>query len=139
MEVNIELGSILEGKVVKIKPFGVIVSLANNKHGLVHISHISSDFVQDINDYLAVGDSIKVKVISVDQDKSKISLSIKDVNKDPDSEVKQPKVEEKRHQPDNYYKNNQNQQSFNFEDKLKDFMKSSNERIATINKRNKKR
>lgn len=137
MEVNIELGSILDGKVVKIKPFGVIVSLANNKHGLVHISHISSDFVQDINDYLAVGDAIKVKVISVDQDKSKISLSIKDVNGD--SESKQPKVEEKRYQPENYYKANQNQQVTNFEDKLKDFMKSSNERIATINKRNKKR
>ncbi len=130
---NIELGSIVEGKVVKIKPFGAIISLPNNQHGLVHISHISSDFVQDINEYLSVGDSIKVKIISIDAEKSKISLSIKEAAAKPEKEVKQEikKVF--------YEKSKPMSDGADFEDKLKDFLKFSNERQASLNKRNKKR
>jgi len=127
MPENVEIGTVVEGKIVKIKPFGAIVALPSNNHGLVHISHISSDFVQDINDYLTVGDKVLVKVISVDSDKSKISLSIKDaVDKvKPDTVIERP--------------GKSSNESSSLEDKIKDFIKHSNERQASLNKRNKKR
>ena len=126
---NVEIGTIVEGKVVKIKPFGAIVALPSSSHGLVHISHISSDFVQDINDYLTVGDKVLVKVISVDSDKSKISLSIKDaVDKEKPAPV-----------PERPSRPSASAEGSSLEDKIKDFIKHSNERQATLNKRNKKR
>lgn len=75
---KIEAGSIVEGKVVRIKPFGAIVQLENGGQGLVHISQIANGFVQDINDHVAIGDTVKVKVMSVDEENRKIALSIRD-------------------------------------------------------------
>ncbi|MDR1643319.1 MAG: S1 RNA-binding domain-containing protein, partial [Clostridiales bacterium] len=45
-KIEIKIGSIYEGKVVRLKPFGAIVSLPDNSQGLVHISHISNSYVQ---------------------------------------------------------------------------------------------
>ena len=60
MAEKIETGSVVEGKVVRIKPFGAIVQLEGGAQGLVHISQIANGFVQDINDHVAVGDTVKV-------------------------------------------------------------------------------
>ena len=49
MSEKLEVGSIVEGKVVRVKPFGAIVSLGNTQ-GLVHISQVANSFVQDINE-----------------------------------------------------------------------------------------
>ncbi len=73
---QLETGSILEGKVTGIMPFGAFVSLGDGKTGLVHISEIALEYVKDINDHIKVGDDVKVKVLSIDP-KGKISLSIK--------------------------------------------------------------
>ena len=70
MSEKLEVGSIVEGKVVRVKPFGAIVSLGNTQ-GLVHISQVANSFVQDINDHVKVGDMVKVKVLSVDNIVSK--------------------------------------------------------------------
>ena len=78
-----EVGSIVEGKVVRIKPFGAIVSLGEQVQGLVHISQVANTFVQDINDHVKVGDIVKVKVLSIDPETNKIALS--DVYKRQDS------------------------------------------------------
>ena len=75
MAEKIETGSVVEGKVVRIKPFGAIVQLEGGAQGLVHISQIANGFVQDINDHVAVGDTVKVKVMSVDEENKKIALS----------------------------------------------------------------
>ena len=72
----VEVGSILEGKVVRIMQFGAFVDVGSNKSGLVHISEISKDYVKDINSAVKVNDSVKVKVIGTD-DKGRIALSIK--------------------------------------------------------------
>ena len=66
MSEKLEVGSIVEGKVVRVKPFGAIVSLGNTQ-GLVHISQVANSFVQDINDHVKVGDMVKVKVLSIDE------------------------------------------------------------------------
>ena len=73
---SLEIGTIVTGKVVSILPFGAFVEIEKGKTGLVHISEIASDYVKDIGDYLKVGDSVRVKLISIDP-KGKISLSIK--------------------------------------------------------------
>ena len=70
-------GEIVEGKVKRVAPFGAFVEV-NGETGLVHISEISIDYVQDINDYVKVGDTVRVKVISLEE-KGKINLSIKKV------------------------------------------------------------
>ena len=72
----IEVGSILEGKVTGIKAFGAFVTLPEGKTGLVHISEVSNEFIQDLHTVLQEGQTVKVKVISVAPD-GKIALSIK--------------------------------------------------------------
>ncbi len=73
---QIEVGSILEGKVSGITSFGAFVDLPEGKSGMVHISEISNTFVENVSDFLTVGQTIKVKVLAVNEN-GKISLSIK--------------------------------------------------------------
>src|SRR5699024_1790157 len=77
MSNNIVEQEIVTGKVTGIQPYGAFVEVAENKQGLVHISEVTHDFVQDINEHLKVGDEVKVKILSIDEDKNKISLSIR--------------------------------------------------------------
>ena len=81
----LEVGSIVEGTVSGIAKFGAFVELPENKVGLVHISEVANEYVSDVAQYLKVKDTVKVKVISIDE-KGKIALSIKQA---------QPKAEEK--------------------------------------------
>ena len=73
---ELEVGSILEGKVTGITKFGAFVSLPDNKSGLVHISEIAYSYVNDVHDHLQEGQQVKVKVIGID-DSKRINLSIK--------------------------------------------------------------
>lgn len=73
---NLEVGEVLEGKVTGITKFGAFVQLPGGGSGLVHISEIANAFVNDVNDYLTVGDTVKVKVIGING-AGKINLSIK--------------------------------------------------------------
>lgn len=70
-----EVGKILEGKVTSIMKFGAFVALEGGRSGLVHISEIAPAYVNDIRDYLQEGQSVRVKVLSVEN--GKINLSIK--------------------------------------------------------------
>ena len=72
----IEVGSVLEGKVTGVKSFGAFVALPEGKTGLVHISEVSNEFVEDLNAVLKEGQTVNVKVISIAPD-GKIALSIK--------------------------------------------------------------
>ena len=72
----IEVGAILEGTVSSIAKFGAFVNLPERRSGLVHISEIASQYVADVNDFLKVGDPVKVKVLAITPE-GKINLSIK--------------------------------------------------------------
>ena len=72
----LQVGDIVEGKVTGIKPFGAFVSLPEGKTGLVHISEVSYEFVQDLSAVLTDGQTVQVKVLSIAPD-GKIALSIK--------------------------------------------------------------
>ena len=64
----IEVGNVLEGRVTGVKPFGAFVALPEGKSGMVHISEVSNEYVQDINTVLHDGDAVKVQVINVAPD-----------------------------------------------------------------------
>ena len=135
---GVVVGNIYTGKVLKIKPFGAIVSLPGSPPGLVHISQIASGFIQSVADVLSIGDEVDVLVVSSDPASGKISLSMKDVpqryedydDEDADSDgfvsyYSPPPVITAA-------------QAASFEEKFKSWQKLSNERIAGINRRNKR-
>lgn len=72
---QLEVGKIYDGKVTGITKFGAFVELDKETTGMVHISEVANTFVNDIKDHLQEGQTVKVKVLSVDG--KKISLSIK--------------------------------------------------------------
>ena len=63
-----EVGNIVTGNVTGIEKYGIFVSLDEYYSGLIHISEISDNFVRDVNDYVKYGDTIKAKIIEVDDD-----------------------------------------------------------------------
>ena len=87
----VELGSIVEGKVTSVMPFGAFIDLPGKQSGLVHISELSSRYIKDINEYIKKGDTVKVKIIRIEDD-GKISLSIKQAEqkKDRSREKREP-------------------------------------------------
>ena len=70
------VGSVLDGKVTGITKFGAFVALPEGRSGLVHISEIAYSYVNEVSDYLKEGQEVKVKVIGIDQ-ANRINLSIK--------------------------------------------------------------
>jgi small subunit ribosomal protein S1 len=72
------VGSIIEGRVTKLVPFGVFVELGDGVEGLVHISEMAKEHVETPEQVTAVGENVMVKVKEVDLDRRRISLSMKD-------------------------------------------------------------
>ena len=74
---NLEEGQVLEGRVQRLASFGAFVDIGG-VDGLVHISQLSHEHVEKVSDVLKEGDKVNVKVLSVDRDSERISLSIKE-------------------------------------------------------------
>lgn len=123
MPVNV--GDIVEGKVTDIMNYGVFIQLNDEKSGLVHISEVSKDYVEDIHTVLHSGDIVKVKVLSIDE-KGKIALSIKKAlpqshdNKKPYMNKKE--VQKEKNGP------------MSLDDMLSKFLKDSDERQLDLKK-----
>jgi small subunit ribosomal protein S1 len=79
---HLEVGALLDGTVRKIMPFGVFVDLGGID-GLVHISELSWDRVEDANTVVQEGQAVRVKVLRVDGDKGRVGLSMKAAQADP--------------------------------------------------------
>jgi S1 RNA binding domain protein len=106
---ELAVGAIIDGTVQRITPYGAFLQLEGGKIGLVHISEIDRNYVKDVREHLREGDVAQAKVIAIKED-GKIDLSIKAMQ-DP-----QPRLDRRRGQdPD-------------FEQKLKRFMRQSDER-----------
>ena len=73
---EVEVGQIYEGKVVSIQPFGAFIELLPGKDGLLHISQIANERVNKVEDVLQLGDTVKVKVVEIDNN-GKVRLSRK--------------------------------------------------------------
>lgn len=75
-----EKGKIVTGCVTGIEKYGVFIGLDEFYSGLIHISEISNNFVKNVNDYVKIGETIKVKVIESDEENYHVKLSIKDID-----------------------------------------------------------
>ncbi len=117
---SIDVGNIVEGKVTGITNFGAFVELSNGKTGLVHISEVADAYVKDINDYLTKDDTIKVKVINVEE--GKIGLSIKQVNPTRPSHDRHRSPRRK------------GRSAMDFEERLSRFLRDSDERQQALKK-----
>ncbi|AEX85103.1 30S ribosomal protein S1 [Marinitoga sp. 1135] len=95
VEKDYPVDSIVEGEVIEIFPFGFAVKLGEGIEGLVHESEIFWSGKRKIEDVVSVGDKVKVKVLSIDKDKKKITLSYKQVLGDPWKDI-----DEKLHEGD---------------------------------------
>ena len=118
------VGAVLEGKVTGITKFGAFVALEGGKSGLVHISEIANSYVSSVEDYLKVGQTVKVRVLNIGEG-GKINLSIKRAEEKPSRPM--PERREDRAQS---ARPAQTQASDDFEDRLKKFMQESDSRIA---------
>lgn len=159
---ELEIGSIVAGKVTGITKFGAFVSLPEGKSGLVHISEIAYSYVNEVSDHLSEGQEVKVKVISVDQ-AGRINLSIKKAEAPPQRQAPAQNGDRPRPQnqgnftprPQNqggYAPRPQNQGGYSprpqnqgytprpaapkepadFEDRLKQFMQTSDSKLSEI-------
>ncbi|KAL4643979.1 hypothetical protein ACB092_02G130500 [Castanea dentata] len=85
---QVNVGDIFEARVGSVEDYGAFIHLRfpdglYHLTGLVHVSEVSWDLVQDVRDILSEGDEVRVKVISVDREKTRITLSIKQLEEDP--------------------------------------------------------
>lgn len=81
-------GDVVTGKVKTITPFGAFVEILDGIDGLVHISQISYDRINNIADVLTVGQEVEAKLLAIDYDNQKVSLSIKALLTPPEPNVK---------------------------------------------------
>jgi polyribonucleotide nucleotidyltransferase len=81
-----EVGTIYNGKVVKLMDFGAFVNFLGSKDGLVHISELAQERVGEVADIVTLGDEVKVKVIGLD-DRGKVKLSMRSVNQETGEEI----------------------------------------------------
>ena len=132
---QLTMGEILEGKVTGITKFGVFIDIGEGKSGMVHISEVANTYVNDINEILKIGDSVKAKILSINDD-GKISLSIKRAQ----PQVNKPKKERKpftQSKPDNSYTWTPKKiEPTSFEEMMNLFKQSSDEKFSDLKRKN---
>lgn len=116
---ELTVGTLLEGKVKTITNFGAFILLPDNRTGMVHISEVSDGFVSDIRTHLTEGQTVRVKVIAVDE-KGKISLSIKRAQEKPRPVKPRPQAPAPA----------ATKAPMTFEEKLKQFMSDSDSKLS---------
>ena len=124
----LDVGTIVNGKVKSIAPFGAFVEMEGGVTGLVHISEVNSNYVKDINEHLTVGQEVKVKILSMDE-KGKINLSIKKAVA-PEPKPKPQASSAPRGGGETWTKPNPG--PMNFEDMLSKFKQESDEKIQKL-------
>lgn len=120
---ELAVGAILDGTVKSITAFGAFVTLPEGKTGLVHISEVANTYVSDIHQFLTVGQQVRVRVISMETG-GRISLSIKQAQERPQRKERpaRPAATERP----------QRTEPQTFEEKLKQFMADSDNKIAGV-------
>ncbi len=126
-----EVGEIQKGKITSITKFGAFVAFSDGKNGMIHISEVSDGFVKDINDFLKVGQEVRVKICSVDE-KGRMSLSLKQAVNKAVYETAEKERFKRRVVPEPIAETRKT--SDNFEDMISRFMKTSNEKISDLKK-----
>ncbi|BDU50476.1 S1 RNA-binding domain-containing protein [Haliovirga abyssi] len=140
---QVTVGEKLTGKVEKITKYGAFVSLENNKKGLVHISEVSNKYIKNVEDVLTVGQEVSVVVLAIKPD-GRIDLSIKKTEEASRPTTRPATKSNYNRKPSERFDRRGSSsrntkvepaKPANFEDKLADFLKNSEENYNTINKR----
>lgn len=135
---QLKVGDIVEGRITGITKFGVFADLGDGVSGMVHISEISRTYVNDINDYVKIGDVSKMKVISVGED-GKIALSMKGAQSDEPPVKKEKRVVEKKapSKPDgSYVWETEESAPASFEEMMNKFKRRSDEKMSDLKRKN---
>ena len=125
---DVEVGAILEGKVSGITNFGVFVDIGETT-GMVHISEVARNYVKDLKEYVQVGQTVKVKIISVSPE-GKIALSMKQAEEPERREERRPQRRDREparvsRGADSFEFRPKQQVSLSFEDMLSKFKQKS--------------
>ncbi len=131
---QLEVGAIVEGKVTGFTAFGAFVDLEGGQKGMVHISEVAQEFVNDIKDHLTVGQTVKVKVISISEN-GKISLSVKKAMEQPKPQFKPKDKAPKRSSNANVWQGNKapaDSQPQSFESMMAKFKQESDEKMSDL-------
>ena len=137
------VGAIVDGKVTGITKFGAFVALPEGKSGLVHISEIAYSYVNEVSDHLHEGQEVKVKIIGIYQS-NRINLSIKQVEPPPQRAPRQgagqrqsggggrpPRQGGGSSRPMGFV-HQAPKEPTDFEDRLKQFMQSSDSKLSEL-------
>lgn len=111
---ELKVGTVLDGKVKTITGYGAFILLPENRTGMVHISEVSDAYVSDIRKHLTEGQTVRVKVIGIDEN-GKIGLSVKRA------------LPQRKPQETNAPKE---RAPLTFEEKLKQFMSESDSKLS---------
>ena len=136
---ELSVGQIVEGKITGITNFGVFLDIGEGKSGLVHISEVARSYVNDINEFVKVGDVVKAKILTVGDD-GKISLSIKKALEPEKSEVRKERRERRTTPPPkpdgSYTWMPKKQEPASFEEMMNRFKQTSDEKFSDLKREN---
>lgn len=142
---TLKVDDTVDAEAIRITEYGAFVKLAGGKKGLIHISQVADSYVKNIHDYLKVGDKLRARVMTISPD-GKIDLTLKTRREAPSGPVKNfifngtRQHVEKRHyeggrrENNSAYPNNKPFKTSAFEEKLRNFLKESEERQTDLNK-----
>ncbi|MEG0894571.1 MAG: S1 RNA-binding domain-containing protein [Oscillospiraceae bacterium] len=134
-----EIGAIVEGKVTGITKFGAFIDLPSGETGMVHISEISNEYINNVSDVLKENDTVKVKILSI-SDNGKISLSIKKAlpkpafksNRDNNRNFEKPNRQPFSRGTAQTWQPPQEKKPASFDDMLSKFLQSSDEKMSDL-------
>lgn len=73
-------GKVIRGTITAIEPYGAFLTCDEYYTGLIHISEITNGYVKNINNFFTVGDTLKCRIIDVDEENGHLKLSVKNIN-----------------------------------------------------------
>lgn len=130
----LKVDEVVEVEVTRITEYGAFVKFTNGKKGLIHISQVADSYVKNVNDHLKVGDKVKARIMTISPD-GKIDLTLKTQKEAPPRPREQKRqFEGARRENNSSYPNNKPFKTSAFEEKLKDFLKESEERQVDLKK-----
>ncbi len=136
---ELKIGDIVEGKITTITSFGVFVDIGNGKSGMVHISEVAKNYVNDIKEHVKVNDVVNVKVLNIAED-GKISLSIKRAlppeKKEDTPRRERKKVVEKQPIDSTYTWTPKKTEPASFEEMMSHFKQTSDEKFSDLKRKN---
>lgn len=138
---QIDIGSVYDGTVTGLTNFGAFVKLENGVSGMVHISEVSNEYVNDISEHLSEGDKVKVKVLEINE-KGKVSLSIKKALPKEEKPKPQKPSKPRRDNKDRGWKGAPQQESsapMSFEDMMAKFKAQSEDKMSDLKRSSDKR